>query len=276
LGVWRPVRLEVYPNGRFWGRIEIAGKAGTLVRVRVRHDGCKPSQRIEIFSLEFNGPRKTEPALKSVVPLEVSPAAYDSSLSRPLTKPAVIPRSEWGAAKPTVAYEPLTTPQIITVHHTEAYQAMSYEHAKEEIRIIQHYHQRGRHWDDIGYHFVIDGSGRIYEGRPITALGAHVAYFNPGNIGIAVMGNFQKMGRRPTQKQIAKLKELVRYLGLLYSIPAKRVFGHKDLDKSRKCPGKALYRYLPEVRAALSRPAPAKTRPVAETLDSVYARFRFD
>lgn len=89
-------------------------------------------------------------------------------------------------------------------------------------------------WTMCGYHFVIDGKGNIYRGRPEDKLGAHCANANTGRIGICFAGDFDK--NQMKQAQINAGIELVRELKKKYNVP---VTPHKKVVKqSTACPGK--------------------------------------
>jgi hypothetical protein len=142
-------------------------------------------------------------------------------------------------------------PYRLTVHHTEGPRAVTWDDAVTEMRLIQDFHQRGRGWIDIGYHFVIDGSGRIFQARPLSVVGAHTASNNDGNIGISFMGNF--MAETPGDKQLEAFVALARYLDRRYGISPDILRGHRDY-KSTDCPGDHLYALLPRLQAALAAP----------------------
>src|SRR4029453_7183998 len=94
--------------------------------------------------------------------------------------------------------------QALTVHHT-GFAASA--RAADTVRPI--YRQQAltsarggiQGWGDIGYNLLIDADGVVYEGRhsgsqyPIFApadrlmtTGAHVLYYNTGNIGVCLLG----------------------------------------------------------------------------------------
>jgi len=110
-----------------------------------------------------------------------------------VAKPRIVSREEWGARSPKCQYEPIGNITAITTHHTAT--SNDYVDAVEMIKSIQNYHMDERGWCDIGYHFLVDRDGNIYEGRPLSALGAHVAGHNQGNVGIAVLGDFNERER---------------------------------------------------------------------------------
>jgi N-acetyl-anhydromuramyl-L-alanine amidase AmpD len=95
--------------------------------------------------------------------------------------------------------------------------------------------QRG--WGDIGYHYVIDRSGRIWEARPIQYQGAHVASNNENNLGIMVLGNFDK--QQPTDAQMATLRQALIRFRKTYNVPVSRVYTHQEITPTA-CPGRSL------------------------------------
>ena len=105
-----------------------------------------------------------------------------------IEKPVVISRDEWNANPPkhNYAYHPYFNK--LTLHHAAGWQAWTLEEGKKQVKAIQEFHQDGRGWSDIGYHFLVDLSGNIYQGRPEIVIGAHVGGANTGNIGVCMLG----------------------------------------------------------------------------------------
>ena len=102
-------------------------------------------------------------------------------------------------------------------------------------------------WAGIGYHYVIRKDGSIERGRPLATVGAHAEGQNYHTVGINVTGNFEK--ETPTQNQLAALEKLLVFLCQTYDIrpSAATIVGHRDVN-STDCPGKNLYKLLPEIR----------------------------
>ena len=88
----------------------------------------------------------------------------------------------------------------IVVHH---------ENSFKYIRYIEKDHIK-RGFDGVGYHFVIDVDGTVYEGRPLNYKGEHVANANTGKIGISLAGRFTDdiLGGHPTEEQFESLENL--------------------------------------------------------------------
>lgn len=149
----------------------------------------------------------------------------------------------------------------IIVHHTA-------EHVNQQrspmqlMRAIYYYHTKTKGWGDIGYNFVIDAHGNIYEGRAggPKAVGAHTAYHNVGSVGISLMGNFQQ--EKPTPYQQKSLEILIADQALRFGIDidgkshflhttSYNVSGHRDVavdGHGTACPGVNLHALLPEIR----------------------------
>ncbi len=158
-------------------------------------------------------------------------------------KPIIMTREEWGANKPRCSFKEQPYYNMITIHHTAT--SNTYSDSYDIIKNIQKYHQQEKGWCDIGYNFLIDKEGRIFEGRPLWAIGAHVANHNVGNIGISLIGNFEK--EAPSSKSIEALIELISWLVYKYNIPIGSIKGHRDFSNTL-CPGKHLYRLIPLIK----------------------------
>lgn len=243
-GAWTAATQYRADNGRFWGRVPLAAPKGAIVYLRAVSRGT-PGGDTELFGAELIPPPAAKGKGRKAAP---APPPAPPGLA---AKPAVRPREDWGAKDSLEPYEDLV-PEKISIHHSEAAQPMSIKDAAAELRIIQDFHQRGRGWADIAYHFLIDGSGRVWEGRPEKALGAHVKDHNPGNVGICVMGDFQK--RRPTKAQLASLTALLRWLTQAHAIAPGEIRGHKDQQVVTSCPGRNLHAQLPALRQAVVAP----------------------
>jgi hypothetical protein len=148
----------------------------------------------------------------------------------------IIGRGAWGARPPR---SKVTQPNIVktTVHHTAGPPPSRNTRAAEEakMREIQNFHMDGNGWDDIAYGLLIMPSGRVYRGRGIGVIGAHVGHNNTGNAGICLVGNFETA--QPTKAALASLRHLVKNHPRLRGKP---VYGHRDFGGTA-CPGKNLY-----------------------------------
>ncbi len=105
--------------------------------------------------------------------------------------PAIVRRSGWGATATTANWPPVYTPAThIIIHHTGTTNASSDWAAS--VRSIWYYQSQVRGWGDIGYNYLIDPAGNIYEGRAGGAdvAGSHSYPFDYGTVGIALLGEY--------------------------------------------------------------------------------------
>jgi hypothetical protein len=174
----------------------------------------------------------------------------------------IIPRAEWGAAEPdhTVSgergiYHPITNREGWLVYQEPLEQVLTtivVHHSALPLsdgpREIQRLHMMNRGFADIGYHFVIDGDGGLYEGRPLNVRGAHTSGRNTGTVGIALMGNFEN--GPPPPAQLVALQTLAGCLVAAYEIT--HLAGHRDFQPGvTVCPGQFLEPILPGLAAGL-------------------------
>ena len=217
-----------------------------------------------------------------------------------LEVPNIITRTQWGADEQIKSWEPEypTLPdgasdfqaKKIVIHHTVSLQLPEDSDGtgqyKGKIRDIYRFHvfnatweeypgikQRG--WGDMGYHYLIDPNGNIYQGRQggNGVIGAHVYGFNEGTIGIAVLGTYgaKLNGKYETMEISPRIRDslgkLVGWLAAVNDISFAEkteicgkninketicettygLVGHKDIGKTL-CPGEDLYNLLPEIR----------------------------
>jgi hypothetical protein len=157
-------------------------------------------------------------ATKSVTVQSASDAqksAYEKEFMRRLDV-AIITRDEWGApvGEPTI----FKTAKVnrIVVHHTAG--SVNMGDPKITVKAIYDNHvSRADIGYDIGYNFLIDPYGNIYQGRsgPMRTVGA-AAIPNTGSIGISMMGSFGST--LPTQAALSSLIRLTGELSQLYGI----------------------------------------------------------
>jgi hypothetical protein len=163
-------------------------------------------------------------------------------------------RSAWGKKKPNyAAIDSDWDYEIVTLHH-------SGRSGEKDPPTIEEKHMVGRGWDDIGYHYIIEPNGDVYEGRYLSKKGSHVEGANTGKIGILLTGDFEPefgglLGGAPTPAQLSKAEALIK--GLEASFPTlKKLGGHRDYKATTVCPGSELYKLIPGLRAKTSLGGP--------------------
>jgi hypothetical protein len=192
-------------------------------------------------------------------------------------QPAIVPRAAWGADEHLRRAAPRYTSSVrmAFVHHTATPNGYAAADSAAIIRSIYLYHVRGNGWDDIGYNFLVDRFGRVFEGRfgGITAnvIGAHTGGFNVGSFGVAVIGDFN--AKTPSSAAVQSLERLLAWrLDLAHVDPRgaatlvsqgnerfaagrqirfNAIAGHRDAGLT-DCPGQRLYALLPTIRHAVA------------------------
>ncbi len=148
----------------------------------------------------------------------------------------------------------------VTIHHSAEYAGLLRGKGAGEtgrvLRNIQRYHMEQKGYGDIAYHFLIDPSGRVFDGRSLRWQGAHAGGSNNvRNIGICLLGDFDR--EAPTRAALTALAELTRGLRTQYGIAGRDVLGHGEL-KTTACPGRHLASWLRSYRGTGSRLAAAR------------------
>jgi hypothetical protein len=262
---------------------------GSLIAARraraVRVWSDRPLRRLTVLALRDRGRPRT---------LRAAPAM-----------PAVVPRAGWGAdeslrfdSRGAEIWPPAFWPvQKLVVHHTAGRNGDPDPAAT--IRSIYYYHAVTQGWGDIGYNFLVDESGNVYEGRHartyapgeaptgeneagLGVTAAHAEGFNSGTVGVALLGTLTR-----TQPTTAARDALERFMAwksarhgidplgsALYTNPVNgtratfpNIAGHRDVGAT-ECPGDAFYSSLPAVRSAVNarvNAAAAYARPLSAT-----------
>jgi hypothetical protein len=175
--------------------------------------------------------------------------------------PPVVSRTEWNCPDGQGSRWPTSYTNVthLIVHHSATENSSSDWAAV--VRTFWHWHTIDNGWGDIGYNFLVDPNGVVYEGRAggNNARGAHFCGHNSNTMGVCVIGNFTDV--RPKDAAIASLVKVLTWKCNLDSIdPLGRSFhsssgktlnkisGHRD-GCSTACPGTILYNTLSSVRA---------------------------
>jgi len=210
------------------------------------------------------------------------------AISGNVIPPGLITRDDWGA-RPFIRGNPIPLSfgplETMTFHHAAGFSATTRQEGEQQVRAIQDLHQDVRGWSDIGYHFVIDRGGRLYQGRPfltdatrlvqlpVFARGAHVGGANTGNIGICILGCYHPPeGAHCTEELTAAARQtyvtLFAFLSERYGIPVSRIKGHRD-QSNTACPGDNNYALLPGIRTSVSNLLVTGNQAIAQgTLES--------
>lgn len=182
--------------------------------------------------------------------------------------PKIVTRKQWGA-DPRLGdqcWDPVygDSAQMVFIHHTVNSNDYAPSDGAAIMQSILAYHTQSRGWCDIGYNFLVDRYGTIYEGRRggmrLPVRGSHAGDYNVDTVGISLIGNFDIA--RPTRPMKNALVRLVGWrLGTSYmpvqgqtTVNGKRfnrISGHRDA-MSTTCPGRYAYAFLPTLRTRVA------------------------
>ena len=252
-----------------------------------------PTPVIEDASATENQGTQVDPA---AMRLPASPASVTrpaaASVAAPATVPVVAPaattanglpvavttRAEWGANASYMSWDPeYARAGHVVVHHTAGTNSYSAGQSASIVRGIYYYHAVVLDWGDIGYNFLVDKFGTVFEGRSGSvaapagrmSIGAHARGVNTGTMGISMMGDYSTVS--PSDAQLSSVGKMAGWFlkragisdvtgwaglhvwtteryqaGSTISMP--RILGHRDVGYTT-CPGNVGYSKLGTIRA---------------------------
>ncbi|MDQ3512144.1 MAG: SH3 domain-containing protein [Chloroflexota bacterium] len=236
-------------NGRYYADLAFAGGA-RFVRYRTLDGNGQPAA-VAGFSITYID-ASPGPAVETV---------YAAALEPSVARPPIISRAAWGAneAYRYDATGEIWTPEYQTVehviiHHTET---TNFQDPLIALRSIYYYHAVTRGWGDIGYNYLVDYLGNVYEGRAggENVIGGHAYQYAEGSSGIGTIGNFSFVDTTPeAQTGIVWITSYAaRNLDPLASKPFQQnpdvptICSHRDVNQT-SCPGDFLYDDLATIR----------------------------
>jgi hypothetical protein len=223
----------------------------------------------------------TEHGPRHLVSAPAVGAAGASLAGAKVPAPGIVTRAQWGADESKRTGTPgFATLRKLIVHHTDT--ANNDPDPAATVRAVYAFHTGVRGWNDIGYNFLVDAQGRVYEGRWARSysagevhtgedtsgrgvIGAHAEGANTGSVGVALLGTFST--ESPTNAAVNGLQSVLAWKAdradidpagssdytkadgtLLANLP--NISGHRD-TKSTDCPGDVLWNRLPRIRSTV-------------------------
>lgn len=191
-----------------------------------------------------------------------------------IARPALVTRTAWGCPD---GQDSDWTPQYTTVTHLIVHHSATTNVSSDwaaVVRSIWNYHTHTQGWGDIGYNYLIDPNGIVYEGRAggDNAIGAHFSCRNGNTMGVCVLGTFTSVS--PTAAALNSLKQLLAWkaeqrgidpLGSSYHAGTAQtmpnISGHRNGNPAypsnacttTSCPGNNLYAQLPAIRSDVNQ-----------------------
>jgi len=246
---WQQLEPFSHNPGKRISRLYFAGPATRAYELRVR------DPQLQKLSIYFYHPGKHgAPALQKAEPQ--AGRACPCPLPERATREAWCPNNE---CPPNP--DPLSTDVThLIVHHSDT--PNSSDDWPAVVRAIWNFHVNGNGWSDIGYNYLIDPTGLVYEGRGNDVLGAHFCGQNTNTLGVCLLGDFTD--RVPSLEARLALAELLAWktcaigadpLDTAFHAPSglnlPRISGHRD-GCATSCPGDRFYPLLPDIRTYVS------------------------
>jgi SpoIID/LytB domain protein len=207
--------------------------------------------------------RANEPSVPRdlrVATVDPGKLAATTPVAASVGQPPIIMRGSWGAKSGSGCDAPKygSTTRGAVIHHTAGSNSYTKSDSASIVRATQAYHMNSRGWCDIGYNFLIDKYGQIFEGRaggidkPVRAAHSGNGPVNEETMGVSLMGTFTST--EPTSAMKSATTDLVAWRFSDYGIPAKgtyslggktlnRIAGHRNVV-STECPGTKAYAWL--------------------------------
>ena len=178
-------------------------------------------------------------------------------------KPVIYSRQQWGADEKIRGKSSLHYGDVHAgfVHHTVNANGYTRREVPGILRSIYAYHVKSRGWSDIGYNYLIDRFGRIWEGRyggvDRAVVGAHTLGYNDDSFAASAIGNYQIT--KPSPAMIQAYATLFAWKLSLHGVDAasthqwvtkkwfEAINGHRDAAPTL-CPGQYLYNKIPKIR----------------------------
>ena len=268
----------------------------TLEADDLKTTDAAPTPVIEEAALQSQG-AQPDPAATA---LSTSPALVSRPVAAPAAAPVVAPaattanglpvpvttRAEWGANASYMSWDPeYASAGHVVVHHTAGTNSYSSGQSASIVRGIYYYHAVTLDWGDIGYNFLVDKFGTVFEGRSGSvaapagkmSVGAHARGVNTGTMGISMMGDYSAVS--PSDAQLSSVGKMAGWFlkragisdvagwaglhvwtteryqaGSTISMP--RILGHRDVGYTT-CPGNVGYSRLGAIRTIAQSQSPA-------------------
>jgi hypothetical protein len=270
---WYPIyQPETQADGYTYGENIVAFNGAGYIQVRVTLSALTPTRfpgldELTVVMIDAsNAPTPSEA-------LAASPPIGPFAVKRPI----VISREAWGADPAYLDWYPEYAPvQRVVLHHTAT---AGGGNPVSEVLAIYYYHAVTRGWGDIGYNYLVDSNGNIYEGRHggDDVVGAHTARWNTGALGVALLGCYDAGDCSPSQapsdaaldaitdlvtwtasRRVLDPRQVAAFTNSYADPPLNlhRLSGHRDYSQyidgqwynATSCPGQALYDELPALR----------------------------
>lgn len=162
-----------------------------------------PATGVEARVTPVSGAAPRDVRLTLVDPGTSAADAAPPASTQAAGKPAIFSRAQWGADPALLGWDPQYAPSLKAgfLHHTVGTNSYTAAQVPAILRSIYAFHSQTRDWGDIGYNFLVDKFGRVWEGRAggvdSAVIAAHAGGFNAGTFGVALLGTHQSVAVPP-------------------------------------------------------------------------------
>ena len=247
---------EVQVRGVMDGRTPLP--AGLRMAVTAPGEATDTSRQLPALSTSSGEEPSEEPVAE---PGEADGLDLQAAVVTP--RPVIYSRQQWGANEDLRDKGSLRYSEIHAgfVHHTVNSNDYSRAEVPGILRSIYAYHTQSRGWSDVGYNFLVDKFGRIWEGRAggidRPVVGAHTLGYNDDAFAMSAIGNFESV--QPRTAMLEAYGSLMAWKLSLHGVDASStrqmvagdsfpaINGHRDAG-STACPGRYLYARLSTIR----------------------------
>lgn len=273
--------------------IEMDSPSGsTPLDLRVTLANSEVTDQDRSVALRNSNPVKNLKQLTAVKSASVQSFA-SSPTGAQIARPNIVSRADWGANESWRDPVPKMGTKILAgiVHHTASTNNYKAEQSPAQMRILYAYFTKSLKYADMGYHFLVDKYGTIYEGRSGCAVkeknpcdgaalpvqGAHTAGFNVNTFSVSAIGNYDVLAPENPQAMVNSMASLIAWKLAPYGLDPntetkvtstdtsgsskyrkgqvatiKVISAHRDVGKTA-CPGRYLYPYMDEIRAEAAK-----------------------
>lgn len=263
---WKEVRefdLEKQRDNEYWTDLEIFPKETRYFQYKLVLNSSKGTQYLKNIDISFISPGATPEEEKERYLLESNDILIEESAGQgnniaAYPRPSYVARSSWGASLGLTNTN--SSRVVTTVTHLVLHNSAGDTYASDYAAVVRSYytyHTRSLGWADIGYNWLVDPNGVVYQGRAWKSSteenvqGSHNSGYNANCLGLNIIGNYEVY--QPTQTSLDKMAQLMAFLcdkfGLnptatTYFAPmgvSKPVItGHKHSGGGTSCPGQYL------------------------------------
>jgi hypothetical protein len=258
--------------------------AGEADQVQYRIAAAAPVRQLRLHFVNSKGTATRADRLRTGVRRAVGgvvgtvASLFGASAGAATSQPEIVTRDQWGGG----ACRPRAIPEygevkLAFIHHTVTANDYGPGDSAAMVLGICRYHRNSNGWNDIGYQFLVDRYGKIFEGRgggiDQAVVGAQAQGYNSQSTGIASLGTFSTEGQ--TREGLGALARLLSWKLAVHAVPTSgtvairsaggglnrypagaqavfnRISGHRDADKTA-CPGDGLYSQLPLLRTMVT------------------------